>query len=269
MKSAFYTGTVIHRRLRPLGHLLKYRVFYLFLDLDEIDLVQKTCLFFSNNRFNLLTYKSTDFGGETAKSPKYFIQNLVKKELDIDSIHRVRLLFIPRLMGFAFNPISTFFCYNRDEKILAIVYEVRNTFGEKIHYVLPVKSGAEKMDILEQSCLKQMYVSPFISVNSRYHFRIKPPAELVTLAIHQTEDAQPVLNASFIGKRKKITRFGALTQAAFFPLNSIMVIVGIYFEALKLWIKGVSFKERKTKVQIENWRLLQKEKIISPEDIYE
>ena len=254
MKSALYKGIVRHRRLRPVEHMLKYQMFYVVLDLDELDLVAKKCRLFSVNKFNILSFWPKDFGDFNERDLKTDIAAMVQSKIDDVNIKSIRLLCIPRLFGYAFNPISAYFCYDDTEDLRAIVYEVRNTFGEKIHYVLPAEKRTNS-NIIEHDCAKEMYVSPFMGMNCHYHFKIAPPEEVVTLSIQQTEDSQPILNASFSGIRMSLTDFVILKQIALFPVNSLKVIAGIHFEALKLWIKGVPLKTRITKAQITRKKL--------------
>lgn len=96
MRSAFYKGIVTHRRLRPKAHLLKYSIFYLLLDLDECDLVNKKSIFLTIGGLNLLSFSEADFGDETRNGLKGYICQLVDDELGIENIHAVRLLCIPR-----------------------------------------------------------------------------------------------------------------------------------------------------------------------------
>lgn len=256
MNSALYKGIVSHQRLRPVRHMLRYRMFYLLLDLDELEILAKRNWFFSVNKFNILSFLFKDFGATTRQGLKTDIQQMVKTKLSIEGIKSIRLLCIPRLFGYAFNPISAYFCYDKSEQLQAIVYEVRNTFGEKIHYVLPGKMNS-KSELIEHSCQKEMYVSPFMEMNCRYHFRIAPPKATVVLAIHQTQADRPILNASFSGARVSLTDLVILKQMALFPVNSLKVIVGIYFEALKLWCKGMPLKTRVTKAQVESQKIIE------------
>lgn len=131
------------------------------------------------------------------------------------------------------------------------MYEVRNTFGEKIHYVLKAHAADVKKNVIEQSCRKKMYVSPFIGMDCRYDFKIASPSEKAILSIQQLENNQPVLNASFVGRRKAISQLSVLQQLILFPINSFLVVVGIHYEALKLWMKRVPLVKRITKVQFE------------------
>ncbi|WP_169570029.1 DUF1365 domain-containing protein [Sneathiella limimaris] len=240
MNSAIYSGTVVHRRLRPRGHLLKYKVFYLLIDLQELDEVGRICRWFSIDKKNVMSLFQKDFGSEKTEENSLFeaMKTLVLSELPGKEVRRIKLLSIPRLFGYAFNPISVFYSFDGNENLNAIVYEVRNTFGEKHHYIVSVEQDDPQL-IVKHDCRKEMFVSPFIGMNCRYFFSINKPSDQLTLAIRQTEDDLPVLNASFSGNRLELTKKNLNRQLIAFPLNSVKVIAGIHWEALLLWLKKV------------------------------
>lgn len=246
MKSALYTGTVLHRRLRPVGHLLSYKIFYLLLDLDELDQIATSIPFFSIGKRNLVSFQPADFADKQPGDLKQKILETVKSQGLEAEISAIRLLCIPRIFGYAFNPLSVYFCYDAEEKIVAIVYEVSNTFGERHSYVFPIE-GAEAAKSLQHACRKEFYVSPFIPMNCEYNFSILPPDETIALSIRQLESGTPLLNASFVGRREPLTTASLGRHLMKFPGNSLKVIAGIHWEALKLWIKGIKLVDRPTK----------------------
>lgn len=258
MKSAIYKGVVVHRRLRPFGHLLKYNIFYLLIDLEELSALDKLCRLLSVNKKNVMSLRTADFGAGDGQNLLTEIKSLVASKAQTAPISRVRLLCIPRLFGYAFNPISTYFCYGEAEELVAVVYEVRNTFGEKHHYVVAVE-GATSQGILKHNCSKEMYVSPFIEMNCQYHFSVMPPAEKIVLSINQTQNNQPLLNASFSGRRLELTGNALTRQILSMPFNSLKVIVGIHWEALKLWLRGLPLVERVKKADVPAALVSQKE----------
>ena len=139
-ESCIYTGNVIHKRFKPKEHFFKYRVFSLFLDLSEIQLISKENLFFSYNKFNLISFFDKDHGERNGSSLVEWVKfNLKKTGIDTINI-KIKILCYPRIFGYVFNPLSIFFVYDRNSKLIATLYEVKNTFGEQHTYVFNTSS---------------------------------------------------------------------------------------------------------------------------------
>jgi DUF1365 family protein len=157
---------------------------------------------------------------------------------------RVRLLCYPRLFGFTFNPLSVYFCHRADGELALVIYEVRNTFGDIHSYVLPVQPGELSEAGVRQQQAKLFYVSPFIEMTMRYHFRVSLPGERVKLRILETDREGPLLAATFIGRRESLTTTALLRSLFALPLVTLKIIAAIYWEALRLWLKGVRLMPR-------------------------
>lgn len=135
MRSALYAGKVMHQRLKPRRHRLSYRMFFLLLDLDEIDVLSKRLHLLSHNQFNLFGFADADYGDRAGGSLKAYVE----RQLDaagIDSGGAIQLLSMPRMLGYAFNPLSLYFCHNRHGDLQALLYEVNNTFGQRHSYLI-------------------------------------------------------------------------------------------------------------------------------------
>ena len=199
--SGFYEGRVIHQRLSPKKHRLSYAVYSMLIDLDEIDKLADKLSIFSRNKFNILSFHDKDYGPSIDKGnvDKPNLSDHVKQLLlanAIDTIpKRISLLCYPRLWGFVFNPLAVYFCYDDRNQVFAIVYEVSNTFGERHSYVLPVSYDEGKR--VRHGCEKVFYVSPFNDVEGRYDFVILPPQDQVQILINQSDNAGPLIKASF------------------------------------------------------------------------
>ena len=136
--SSVYFGTVLHQRLRPVRHELSYRVFSLLLDLDEIPALAARLRLFSHNRFNLFSFHDRDHGARRPGPSRLHIEGqLARAGIALDG-GAIRLLCFPRVLGYVFNPLSIYFCHHRDGELRAILYEVKNTFGEQHGYLIPV-----------------------------------------------------------------------------------------------------------------------------------
>lgn len=241
-----YPGKVMHARLKPFGHRFNYRVFSMLIDLDRLDDAAKSAALFSVNRFNLAAFYERDHlpeRGDTAL--RAHVDALIAKA-DLPRPAHVHLLAYPRLFGFTFNPISVYFCYGDTGTLTAAIYEVRNTFGERHTYVCAVQEGELSAAGLRQERTKIFYVSPFIDMGARYHFRVTPPGDTVKLRIFETEQNEPLLAATFVGNARPLTNRTLAGQLARFPLMTFKVVAGIHWEALKLWIKGAKFFSRGT-----------------------
>jgi DUF1365 family protein len=152
----------------------------------------------------------------------------------------IRLLTMPRLLGWAFNPLSTFFCYRKDGALAAILWEVDNTFGERHAYMIPVQPG-EGGEIV-QRCAKEFYVSPFMDMDLRYEFRVRPPGELMSIGIDTFDAEGLVLTALHLARRSELTDRALINAFFSIPFLTLRVVGGIHWEALKIWLKGVRLR---------------------------
>ena len=231
--SAIYSGFVTHMRIAPRRHSFRYRVFSLLLDLDELEALAARSRLFARNARAIVSFHDDDHG-DGRPLREWATAKLAEADLEADG--PIRVLCYPRLWGYVFNPLSVWFCYRKDETLAATIYEIHNTFGERHAYVLPALTNG---CTLQQQCTKDFYVSPFLSLNCQYRFHIRPPAERVLIAIHETEAGSPVLNATFSGTRQPLNEKTLALALARNPLMTLKVVVAIHFEALRLWLKRV------------------------------
>ncbi len=240
--SCLYTGTVMHRRIKPKAHTLRYRVFWTLFDLDELPALGKKLRLFSLERFNLFGFYNVDHGdGSSVPLRAQAERHLAAAGINLDG-GAIKLLCMPRILGFVFNPISVYYCYHRDGDLAALIYEVHNTFGQRHSYLIPVDTAPG--EALEQRCLKSFYVSPFMDMEISYTFRIQKPDARVALTIQGADIDGPVIVASLAGTRRALTDRALLKTFFLFPLLTLTVVAGIHWEALKLWIKGMRLRPR-------------------------
>jgi hypothetical protein len=235
--SAIYFGSVVHQRHRPKKHHLRYRVFSLLLDLDELESLDRGLTLFGYNRPGIFSFWDKDHGrGEKGGLRAWVSAHLADAGITAQAI-RVRVLCYPRIFGYVFNPLTVYFCEDGDGRLLALLYEVCNTFKERHTYVIPAAGITE--GAVRHSCSKAMYVSPFMPMDCTYDFDITPPGERVTISISEHDLDGKLLFASFSGKHSPLTD-GTLSRALFtYPLMTMKVMAGIHWEALRLWLKGV------------------------------
>ncbi len=243
-ESALYAGSVMHQRLRPVRHRLRYRVFSLLLDLDELPELAQRLRWFSLNRFNLFSLHERDHG-DGCGLRAYVDRQLLAAGMPAGGA--IRLLTMPRILGYAFNPLSVYFCHGSDGALQAILYEVNSTFGERHSYLIEVDEAERGGGMVTQRCAKQMHVSPFLDLEMTYGFRVEPPgAERPGLSLGVTvrDAAGAVLAARFDARRRRLDDLGLLRIFVSHPLLTLKVIVAIHWEALRLWAKGVALRSR-------------------------
>lgn len=238
--ATLYHGVVAHRRLRPVGHQFSYRVFSMLFDVDRIDEVARRSRWFSRNRFNLFSFYDADHAFDDGATISAGVRALLRSH-GYDGDGRIELLCYPRILGYVFNPLSIFYCRDARGRLEAVIYEVRNTFGGRHSYLIPVVSGAE---VIRQSANKALRVSPFMDMNHVYAFRLTPPGETLSVFIHQTDPEGPIFNASFTGRAEAASDAAMLKAFFRYPLMTLKVIAAIHFEAARLFLKGLRLKGR-------------------------
>ena len=154
----------------------------------------------------------------------------------------IRVLCMPRVLGHAFNPISVFFCHRRDGALLALLYEVHNTFGERHAYLIPVEGSAS--GTIRQACEKALYVSPFMRMDMRYLFRVVPPSARAAVVVHGEDAGGRVITASFTGRRRGLSDAALLGMVLRHGMLGLKVLAAIHWEAARLWLKGLRLEPR-------------------------
>ena len=244
MNSCIYNGIVTHKRFKPVKHFLKYKTFSFFIDLDEIEKLDKNNIIFSFNRFNIFSFYNRDHGNRDGKSLKNWVMdNLIKFKIS-ENINKIQLLCYPRIFGYVFNPLSIFYCY-QDEKLKVIFYEVKNTFNEQHTYIFKVNDS----NIVTQKCKKKFYVSPFMNMDTYYSFRLLNPDQKLSVSIEQTDKKDTLLTAVQTGERKDFNFKQLVVNFFKYPFMTIKIISAIHFEALLLWKKGAIYRKRETKIK--------------------
>jgi DUF1365 family protein len=242
--ATLYFGKVMHARLKPMGHRFNYRVMSLLIDLDRLEEADRQCQLFGVNRAALYSFNEADHGQRDGSPLRAYAQRRAAEHgIDLTG-GRVLLLCYPRLLGYTFNPLSVYFCYRADGGLALMIYEVRNTFGDIHAYVLPLTPGQISNAGIRQHHDKVFYVSPFIDMAMRYHFRVSPPAQSVKLRILESDREGPLLAAAFNGRRRALTTPALLWSVFALPLVTLKIMAAIHWEALRLWLKGARLVPR-------------------------
>ncbi|MFO0413063.1 MAG: DUF1365 domain-containing protein [bacterium] len=255
--SALYVGEVVHQRSRTFDHRLRYRVWMVLVDLDALDGLQSRLRLLGRGRFGLITLRATDHGDRSDRPLRAQVEgHLAEAGIDIAG-GPIRLLTMPRILGYGFNPISVFFCHTPDGALAALLYEVTNTFHERHSYLVAVPSpsppgGGRAPEAVEgagpalirQTVDKQLFVSPFMDRDLTYDFTVRPPGEAVSVVVAVRRGETPILTASFAGQRRPLTDGQLLRAFLTHPLLTWKVTWGIHWEAAKMMFKGARYRHR-------------------------
>ena len=233
--SAIYECQILHHRLMPKVHRFSYNVFYLWLDLDELETWSKRLRLFKRNRFSLFSFFDRDHLDKGHKTTKEnVLQLLVEKGVDVSPIRNIRLLTFPRVLGYIFNPVCFYYCFGENGEPLYAVAEVTNTYHEQKPYVV---CKLDKQDRFRLETPKHFYVSPFLDMELYFDFKLHVPAENLNIQIDDRDDDERVLLTSLKGKRRPLTDASLLACAVKYPLLTLKVIFSIHWQAFLLWIK--------------------------------
>jgi uncharacterized protein len=242
VKTGIYSGEVIHQRFAPKAHRLRYHIFQVLLDLDD---PQATARLFSRNRFNLFSFHDRDHGPDQDSSREASLNVRMRTMLAARGLcqdgDRLFLLAMPRVLGFVFNPISLYFVQRPDGGVRTVVYEVNNTFGDRHSYILPVQDDSPR---IRQHSDKRLHVSPFMDMDMAYDFDLKAPDETFVLNIRLTQHGRDMLFAGFTARRQPLSDAVLLRLFAVMPLMTIKVVLGIHWEALLIWLKGIRLRPK-------------------------
>ena len=242
--ASLYVGDVMHQRMKPVGHRFSYPVFSLLVDLDRLEEAASQSALFSVNRPNLVSFREKDHLGGTETTLRAYADRLLADAGIATPARQIVLICYPRIFGFVFNPLSVYYAYGDRHELIAVIYEVRNTFGDRHSYVCPVSDGELTEAGLRQSVEKIFHVSPFIPLKMQYHFRMLPPGDSVRWRILETDSDGPLLSATFSGERRELNSGNLFKLLARIPFLTFKIVGAIHWEALKLWIKGMKYIPR-------------------------
>ncbi len=250
LRSRIYEGTVMHQRLRPVRHRFRYNVFSLLLDLDELPAIAQASRLLRIERPGILSFRASDHGRRDGSALKPWALSELSAA-GIGGVARVELLCFPRMWGFVFNPLSVYFAYDAADLLIAVLYEVKNTFGGQHVYALEVSPDTSGSDgRIRHVADKDFYVSPFIDMAAAYHFTLRRPEETLELVIRETDAQGLFFVASQSGERRPLTDRALATCLFRNMAMTFKVIGGIHVEALRLWLKGAPYHP-KTAEQID------------------
>ena len=241
MKSALYEGEVLHQRHHPRPHRFRYRLFLMYLDLDELPRLFDRRWFWSSERPNLLWFRRADYLGPSEVPLRTAVLDRVESELGRRPTGPVRLVTHLRTFGFMSNPVSFYLCHAQDETIEAIVAEITNTpWGERHAYVLDARDAGDG-DELCWRFRKQFHISPFCGMNQDYEWRFGVPGERLAIRMRNRESGQLVFEAGLACSRRSITSRSLAGVLLRHPLMTLRVHLAIYWQAARLFLLRTPF----------------------------
>lgn len=249
INSCLYKARVMHHRLEPKKHSFHYDIFMFYLDLDEIDDISKKLKWMSRNRFNLFNFRDKDhlqlppYNPDLTKNIRQHITDyLTANGVDIGS-GRIMLLTNLSTLGYQFNPVSFYFCYNEAGEPLCSVVEVGNTFKEMKPYFLNADTLNDGLFHLNTT--KYFYVSPFIDMDTNFDFNLNIPGETLSIQIDDyNQQGQLFFTSRLNGKPAALTDAKLIQYFFRFPLITLKIIGLIHWQALKLWLKKIPYHKK-------------------------
>ena len=234
--SALYVGRVRHRRYGRPEHGFAYPVWHALVDLDELPELDRRLRLFSHNRFNLSGFDDRDHLGASRAPVRAKLESwLGHQGVDTD-LGSVALLTHLRVLGGVFNPVSFFFCRDREGRLRYVVAEVNNTFGESCCYLLEGSDG-----VVRDEADKTFHVSPFQPVAGRYRFRVTPPGERLTVHIDLLRDGERVFDSTLVAERRELSSRSLAATVLRHPHTGVRTLALIHYQALRLWLKKAPF----------------------------
>ena len=246
MNTQILLSNVVHKRFIPFTHNLKYKVPSLYLNIDDLDKLNKNYFFFSVNTFNLFSFHESDHGYRDKRSIKNFvIETLLKYKIKYQNL-KIMILCFPRILGYVFDPLSIIYCFDQN-KLISILYEVKNTTNEQHTYIFKGVTDSKEFK-LSHECSKQFYVSPFIEMEAYYKFFNKMFRDQININIDLFDkNNKKVLTASQFGKFIEFNSRNIFKFLSYNPLLGFKVMLGILFEAIIIIFKGGKYYGRKRK----------------------
>jgi uncharacterized protein len=228
---------VFHARLRPKKNSFRYRALYLLVDAETLSLPSRHGLF-AIDKSSLFSLRTADYGDGTVP-PARWIRDVLDRWDMTEADGAVRLMTMPRIFGYAFNPVNFWLCFDRSEGLRAVLAEVSNTFGERHSYLCAHEDHRVMATNDELKARKVFHVSPFLQVRGEYSFRFTAAAGRIAVAIAHSDEDGLLLNTSVGGLVAPLTSWRLLAALLTNPLYPLKVIGLIHYQALRLFLKGV------------------------------
>jgi uncharacterized protein len=252
MHSAVYSGWVRHRRHEPQPHEFRYRLFMMYLDLAELPTLFDPFWCWSTRRSALARFHRGDYHGDAQLTLDAAVRSTVAKETGIAPTGPIRLLTHLRYFGHVFNPVSFYYCFDAaGERVETILAEITNTPWKERHaYVLPVATGKRTGQITRFEFGKTFHVSPFWPMDMRYDWRLSEPEARLQIHMENWREERRAFDATMSLERREVSSASLARALIGHPLMTATVVSGIYWQALRLWLKRTPFFTHPTKAEV-------------------
>lgn len=240
MQSCLYRGFVRHRRMQP-DHRFKYGTSWIYLDLEEVEELIRSRRLLSSGRYSPISFRREDHFGDPQESMLQAVRSFVHDQTGTRLEGPVRLLTQLRHFGIYFSPLNLFYCFDRDESLVAVVAEVSNTPWNERHCYVLWEGNRLPRSMNRYAHPKDFHVSPFMGMDSQYQWRVRPPQDRLDLSLGCTRDGNRIFHADLQLKRSPITDGHLLGCFLRRPVAAMQILGAIYYQALRLWIKKCQF----------------------------
>jgi len=256
MESCLYTGQVGHRRLTPVGNAFHYSLFFLYIDLAELETIFARRWLWSVERPNWASFRRSDHFRPQSLPLDRAVRDEVERQLGRRPHGPVRLMTHLRYLGYCFNPISIYYCFAEDGRTLeAFLVEIHNTpWGEEYLRAFDARTGQSEGEWHRYRLDKEFHVSPFMPMDIVYDWRFTAPAERLEVRMTNTRQGTEVFNASLHLRRHPLTGGNLAGVLLRWPFMTAKVIAAIYWQALRLKWKGVTFCPHPEQLDIRKGR---------------
>lgn len=256
MQSCLYSGQVGHQRLTPVGNAFRYSLFFLYLDLTELETVFAGRWLWSVEQPNWASFRRADHFRPGSLALDAAVRDEVERQLGSRPQGPVRLLTHLRYLGYCFNPISIYYCFAADgETLEAFLVEIHNTpWGEEYLRAFDARRGGSDGQWQRYRLDKEFHVSPFMPMDIVYDWRFTAPGEQLAVRMANTRQGAEVFNAFLQLRRQPLTGGNLAGALLRWPFMTAKVITAIYWQALRLKWKGVPFCPHPEKLDIRKGR---------------
>ncbi len=250
--AALYVGTLRHRRFAPVVHEFRHPLFMVLLDIDRIAEAMQVSRFTAHNRWNWASFMDGDHFGDVTQPLRARLAADARRAGVACPDGRILLLTHLRYLGYCFNPISFFYCYDRADRLVLVLAEVNNTFGGSHNYWLVPQSSGSGTPAFRSTSKKALYVSPFLDADLAYDFAITRPGPQLTAHIDvrrggETAPGRPAakaFDATLALTQRPWTAASVRGTLLRHPWMTASVVAGIHWQALRLWWKGAALVPR-------------------------
>ncbi len=253
--SCLYRCTVMHNRLEPKPHRFNYNIFMFYIDLDEIDTLTKKLWMLSRNKFNFFSFKDSEHIQLPRENPdksknvkEHIAEYLFQNGLTIGN-GKIMLLTNFNVLGYNFNPVSFYYCFDESNAPLCVVAEINNTFGE----IKPFLLNRENLDgnKFYLNTAKYFYVSPFIDHDTNFDFNLTIPDEKLNIRIDDYKNEKRFFISTLTGTRRQINNASLLWYSIRFPFITLKIITLIHWNAVKLWLKKIPYRKKSENQELQ------------------